>query len=30
MPRFAKIVLACVICLTVAGGVIWVIRQLAA
>jgi hypothetical protein len=29
MPKFAKIFLACLICLAVAGGLIWLIRRLA-
>jgi len=28
MPKFAKILLACLICLAVAGGLIWLIQQL--
>ena len=28
MPKFAKILLACLICLAVAGGVIWLIQRL--
>ncbi len=28
MPKFAKILLACLICLAVAGGVIWLIQSL--
>jgi len=30
MPKFAKIVLACLICLAVVGGAIWLIQRLAA
>jgi hypothetical protein len=29
MPKFAKILLACLICLAVAGGLIWLIQRLA-
>jgi len=28
MPKFAKILLACLICLAVAGGLIWLIQRL--
>ncbi len=28
MPKFAKILLACLICLAVAGGVVWLIQRL--
>jgi hypothetical protein len=30
MPKFVKILLACLICLTVAAGVIWLVRVLSA
>jgi flagellar biogenesis protein FliO len=30
MPKFARIVLACLICLAVVGGAIWLIQRLAA
>jgi len=30
MPKFVKIILACLICLAVAGGLIWMIQRLAA
>ena len=30
MPTFAKIILACLICLAVLGGLIWLIQRLAA
>jgi hypothetical protein len=30
MPKFAKILLACLICLAVAGGLVWLIQRLAA
>jgi len=30
MPKFAKILLACLICLAIAGGLIWLIQRLAA
>jgi hypothetical protein len=30
MPKFVKIFLACLICLAVAGGVIWLIQRVAA
>ena len=30
MPTFAKIILACLICLAVVGGLIWLIQRLAA
>jgi hypothetical protein len=29
MPKFAKILLACLICLAVVGGLIWLIQRLA-
>jgi len=28
MPKFVKIILACLICLAVAGGVVWLIQAL--
>jgi hypothetical protein len=30
MPKLVRILLACLICLTVAGGLIWLIQRLAA
>jgi hypothetical protein len=30
MPKLVRIVLACLICLAVAGGLIWLIQRLAA
>ena len=30
MPKFVKILLACLICLAIAGGAVWLIRTLAA
>jgi hypothetical protein len=30
MPKFAKILLACLICLTVVGGAVWLIQRLLA
>jgi len=29
MPKFARILLACLICLAAAGGVIWLIQRVA-
>ena len=29
MPKFAKILLACLICLAVVGGLIWLVQRLA-
>jgi flagellar biogenesis protein FliO len=29
MPKFAKIILACLICLAVVGGLIWLVQRLA-
>jgi hypothetical protein len=28
MPKFAKLVLACLLCLAVGGGVVWLVRVL--
>jgi hypothetical protein len=28
MPKFAKFILACLLCLAVGGGVIWLVRAL--
>jgi hypothetical protein len=28
MPKFAKLILACLLCLAVGGGVIWLVRAL--
>lgn len=28
MPKFAKLVLACLLCLAVGGGVVWVVQAL--